>query len=134
MKAFVSGQLKEREKIREVFAKLAALGIEVTHDWTTTDDMPKNYAKNAAEAGIRAKRDIDGVRNADFYILMTDNEFLGRGMYVELGAALSLAETRGSPKVYVVGPRNHESIFYYHPLATHFADIDSCLDHIKTQQ
>jgi hypothetical protein len=131
LKAFVSGQLKEKETVRTIYSRLADLGITTAHDWTTTDNLVGSYSQNPEEAGARAARDIQGVCDADLYILMTDNEFPGKGMYVELGAALVLAETTGSPKVFVVGPRNHESIFYYHPLVTHFPDIDSCLEYIK---
>lgn len=130
MKVFVSGQLKEKERIRAVYTKLAELGMELTHDWTTTDTMG-NYSQNPQEAGRRAALDIQGVCDADAYLLMTDNEESGKGMYAELGAALALATVNDAPVVCVVGPKNHESVFYYHPLVHHFADVDSCLDYLK---
>ena len=130
MKAFVSGQLAEKEQIRTIYSKLEDMGMEVTHDWTNTDTL-ENYSKNSKEAGHRAKLDIDGVCHADMYILMTNNQLPGKGMYVELGAALALAQTTGSPEILIVGPKNHESIFYYHPLTKHFADIDSCLRYVR---
>lgn len=105
--------------------------MQITHDWTRTDDISNGYADNPAEAGKRAKLDIDGVCAADVYILMTNNDSPGKGMYVELGAALALAERTKKPEIYVVGPKNHESIFYYHPRARHFEDIDACLEDIQ---
>lgn len=130
MKAFVSGQLNEKVRIRAAYDQLAKAGIEVTHDWTTTDNIG-DYSANAREAGYRAKLDVQGVIEADVYILLTDNQICGKGMYVELGAALALASISGSPAVCIVGPRNHESIFYYHPLARHFADLRSCLKFLQ---
>ncbi len=130
MKAFVSGQLGEKDRIRNVYARLSEIGIDITHDWTTTDNLG-DYSGNLEEVGLRAARDINGVRDADLYILMTDNKERGKGMYVELGAALALAEQRGSPQIFIVGPRNHESIFYYHPLTQHFTDLESCISYIK---
>ena len=54
-------------------------------------------------------------------------------MYVELGAALTRATATGSPGVFVVGPKNHASIFYFHPLTRHFSDIDQCLTYIRAE-
>lgn len=133
MKAFVSGQLEEKDRICAVYAKLAEAGIEITHDWTTTDNIT-NYSQNAREAGVRAGLDVQGVVDADVYILMTDNQVCGKGMYVELGAALALARISGAPEICIVGPRNHESIFYYHPLARHFSDFDVCLEYLQRIQ
>ena len=130
MKIFVSGQLKEKQRIREVYAKLSGAGMEITHDWTRTDNMG-DYASNSREAGIRADLDVRGVVDADAYVLMTDNQHCGKGMYVELGAALALASIKKSLEVCIVGPKNHESIFYYHPLARHFGDFESCLEYLK---
>ena len=129
MRAFVSGQLKEKKRVRAVYSKLSEIGIDISHDWTRTDNLI-DYLKNADEAGRRAALDIRGILDADIYILMTDNEFCGKGMYVELGAALALAEIKGAPEVCIVGPMNHESIFYHHPHANYFLDIESCLEHI----
>lgn len=130
MKVFVSGQLKEKDRIRDVYAQLVDAEIEITHDWTNTDNIG-DYATNAREAGVRADLDVRGVLDADAYVLMTDNRHCGKGMYVELGAALALASIKGTLEVCIVGPKNHESIFYYHPLARHFADFDSCLEYLK---
>lgn len=130
LSAFVSGQLMEKFTIRQVFARLEQIGVRVTHDWTTTDDLTE-YERSSSEAGARAARDISGVCNADIYILMSDNRLRGKGMYVELGAALASAAIGGKRAVYIVGPMNHASIFYYHPTVHHFVDIDACIAHIQ---
>jgi len=36
-------------------------------------------------------------------------------MYVELGLAIAMHEAIGKPSVFVVGPDNDESVFYFHP-------------------
>lgn len=132
MKIFVSGSIREKGRIREVYAALIAAGHVITHDWTQTDAMPTSYADAPGEAAIRAQKDIDGVLAADAYIIVTDNELPGKGMYVELGAALALASLRsqGFP-VLLLGPMYHESIFYYHPSILrfeNFAEVLSWLD------
>ena len=110
MKAFVSGQLDEKELIRDLFIKLQGIGIAITHDWTTTDYLEKPYSLNPEEAGKRAASDIQGVRDADIYILMTNNKTQGKGMYVELGAALVLALSQGRPEILIIGPKNRSNI------------------------
>lgn len=132
MNVFVSGQLNEKRKIRKIFKALLRQGHHITHDWTRTDNLGPDYRSQADEAGRRAQLDINGVAAADLYILITDNLAQGKGMYVELGAALALAVQRGAPEIIVVGPRNHESIFYYHPVARHFETIEDCLAYTKT--
>lgn len=43
------------------------------------------------------------------------HEKVGKGMYTELGAALALNMTIGSPVIYLLGAKEHASIFYFHP-------------------
>ena len=130
VKAFVSGQLNEKEKVRAVYDRLAEQGIKITHDWTKTDKLT-SYSLQQSDAAHRALLDIRGVLTCDYYVLMTDNRLQGKGMYAELGAALALAESRGTPEVFVVGPKNHESIFYYHPLINHCDDLEECIEMIQ---
>ena len=122
VRVFVSGQIGEKERIRDVFEYLRAVGWRVTHDWTRTDDIG-DLLQSPEEAGRRAAADIQGVLDADVYLLISDNKEAGKGMYVELGAALALAEKHGSPDVYVAGPMNHPSIFYLHPRVRSFPDV-----------
>lgn len=122
MKVFVSGQINEVATIREAYRLLAEAGFTITHDWTLTDLIVDKVAQRD-EAGKRAYLDISGVVDADVYILMSGNQNPGKGMYVELGAALALQQTTGSPEVFVVGPLNHMSIFYLHPDVKHRTNI-----------
>lgn len=132
-KVFVSGQIEEKDRIREVFATLGRLGYEVTHDWTRTDDIGDKL-KNREEAGHRAAKDISGVVASDLYVLMSDNERCGKGMYAELGAALALNETTGKPEICMVGPMNHMSIFYLHPRIRQYESLTQLVDELSTQQ
>lgn len=123
MKVFVSGQLEEKERIRSVFDRLIERGFSVTHDWTRTDDLQDKLG-NPVECGRRAEKDIRGVMECDLYILMSDNQRVGKGMYVELGAALALHSSTNRPEICVVGPMNHLSIFYLHPNVKSFNSIE----------
>jgi hypothetical protein len=123
MNIFVSGQINEVTRVREAYRQLEAAGFNITHDWTESDSLVDKLAQRD-EAGKRAYLDISGVIDADVYVLLSDNEASGKGMYVELGAALALQQTTGSPTVYVVGPMNHLSVFYLHPDVKHRECID----------
>lgn len=129
MKIFVSGQIDEKEEINVIYQKLQQSGHEVTHDWTKTDGIGDKL-KNQEEAGLRAAKDITGVVEADIYILVSNNKKPGKGMYVELGAALALNEALGKPQIFTIGNRNHLSIFYLHPAVTHLKTIEDVLQQL----
>jgi len=137
MKIFVSGQINDIENVRLVQQKLIDAGHEITHDWTrneTGDKMlggDENKLANIDEASRRAVLDIDAVLDAEVHIACTDNELPGKGMYVELGAAIALNETRSSPRVFLVGKLNHMSIFYFHPSVKIFDTIDQVIEELK---
>lgn len=117
-KVFVSGQVDDVDRVREVYKKLELAGFVITHDWTVSDVILSGREaklKNTKEAGLRAEKDINGVVDADVYILLSDNEKVGKGMYAELGAALALHKGSGTPDIYIVGSLNHLSVFYLHP-------------------
>ena len=128
---FVSGQIDEKEQIRSIYGAIKAAGHSVTHDWTLTDDIGDKLG-DIEESGRRAKLDICGVADCDAYILMTDNQRVGKGMYVELGAAPALNPTAGRPDVYVAGPLNHLSIFYLHPAVRRVESIDAAIAWLST--
>jgi hypothetical protein len=133
MKIFVSGQIDEKEEINSIYKKLQDAGHEVTHDWTKTDDIGDKLT-NQKEAGLRAAKDITGVVEADVYILVSNNSKPGKGMYVELGAALALNEAVGKPQIITIGSRNHLSIFYLHPAVCHLDTIEDVLQKLSTKR
>lgn len=115
---------------------LVEKGHEITHDWTATDkflgDTDSKLA-NIEETRERAFRDIQGVLDSNVYILSSDNESAGKGMYVELGAALALRQAgiEGAPIIYVIGKLNHMSIFYLHPLVKRRNSLEEVLGEIS---
>lgn len=129
MKVFVSGQLGEKTAVRRAYAKLRAAGFEITHDWTRTDNIGDKLLARQ-ESGRRAELDIQGVIDADVYVLLSDNREVGKGMYVELGAALAMKSTTGRPDVFIVGPLNHLSVFYLHPAIRIVSTIDDVVSEL----
>ncbi|WP_436495578.1 hypothetical protein [Actinokineospora sp. HUAS TT18] len=132
VKVFVSGQIDEIQPIRAVYRLLEDAGCKITHDWTIGDPLIDKSAQRD-EAGKRAYLDIAGVVDSDIYILMSNNRLVGKGMYAELGAALALQQIAGSPEVFVVGPMNHQSIFYLHPDVKHREKIEDVVTEISSR-
>lgn len=130
MHFFISGQLDDKDVVRKAQQRLIDLGYRLTHDWTDGEDIRPRILESR-DAGSRAARDITGVVEADLYILLSDNDVSGKGMYAELGAALALQQTRGKPRVCIVGRRNHPSVFYLHPAVEHFETLDCLIDMLE---
>ncbi|MFA5003895.1 MAG: hypothetical protein WC498_01290 [Candidatus Saccharimonadales bacterium] len=134
MKIFVSGQIADVENVRQVQQRFIDAGHTITHDWTRneaddrmlSDDADK--LKDMVETSRRARLDIQGVVDCDVYVICTDNEISGKGMYVELGAALALCTTNGSPRIYLIGKMNHMSVFYFHPLVTRVGNVEEAIE------
>lgn len=129
MTGFVSAQLGNKQEARDAFALFGRLGIQLTHDWTLTDDLSGGQ-RVSDEAARRAAADIQGVVDADIYVILTDNVICGKGMYAELGAALALHELRGFPEVCLIGKMRHMSIFYQHPAVRRFESLDQLEEHL----
>ncbi len=135
MNVFVSGRIDDIESVREVMRKIVASGHKITHDWTRTDTFlggAVDKLNNIAESGLRASKDIQGVLDADVYLLVSSNATLGKGMYVELGAALAAHQLLNKIQVYIIGPMNHLSVFYLHPAVIHKDTIEEVLAHLKS--
>jgi hypothetical protein len=131
MNFFVSGRIDDIENVRAVMRKIVVSGHKVTHDWTKTDAFlgsTTDKLNDVAESGLRASNDIQGVLDADVYVLVSSNATVGKGMYVELGAALAAQQLGGKTKVYIIGPMNHLSVFYLHPAVLHKDTIEDVFD------
>lgn len=131
MKVFVSAQLNDAPCARRLYRRLIESGHTITHDWTMTDSIRGSYRNHSMEARRRAALDIDGVLAAEAYVILTDNHDCGKGMYVELGAALAETSRGKLRHVAIVGRKNHESIFYYHPALRHFENIEDYLKDLR---
>ena len=137
MKFFISGQINDIANVRAVMRSVQEAGHEITHDWTQTDTFlggAEDKLANKHESGIRAAKDIQGVLDSDMYVLVSHNKEVGKGMYVELGAALALYESSGKPSVYIIGPMNHLSVFYLHPAVIHRNTIEDVVLDLRNKE
>ncbi len=115
MKVYVAGALDDAERVQAVQAAVVAAGHQLSLDWTRESDVTfvNSCASDLDLSAKIATDDLDAVLDADA-VLVVASEHEGRGMCVELGAALSRASRGDLKHVVVVGPIQHESVFYYH--------------------
>ena len=121
MKIYVAAKFEEASRAHEVMAQLRAAGHIITHDWTgeavgdRTGDVLESYLRRCAEA------DINGVFEADLLLLL--NHPAGKGIFVELGAALVLSK----PVIVVDRERAPNNIFFHMTECDHVRTIDEAL-------
>lgn len=136
MKVFVSGQIRDTAFVQSVQRALEQAGHQITHDWVINEASANNFIEDKstpeaqAESAHRAQLDLQGVLAADAHVVCTNNQVAGKGMYVELGAALAAQQLQGRPKIYLLGAANHPTIFYYHPAVQPVATIDELIERL----
>lgn len=128
MKIYVAGPLADIEKVHAVQSAVVGAGHELTLDWTRGPDVTlvKDYGSLPEVSANLATNDLDAVLNADA-VLVVMSEHDGRGMFVELGAALTRASRGDLKHVVILGPIRHESVFYYHPAVQRVPTVDDWL-------
>ena len=82
-------------------------GHEITEDWTEHKSISP-YSEEPELSSKYASADIEGVREADVFVLLGNKD--GRGAHAELGAALTT-----DTETYVIGDLREDCMFYFHP-------------------
>ena len=124
----MAGPLANIERIQAVQSAVVAAGHELTLDWTRGPDgtLVKDYESLPEVSAKLAADDLNAVLNAHA-VLVVMSKHDGRGMFVELGAALTRASRGDLEHIVVLGPIQHESVFYYHPAVQRVSDVDEWL-------
>lgn len=124
---YIAGKVgKGEEAVKGLIRALAALGYEVTYDWTL-DPIQKPFEGNP-EAALAAERMARGVMEADIVIVLCQKEG-GVGYHIETGGALiaslvlTFIQGQQKKRIYVVGEGNDRSVFYFHPAVTRIESI-----------
>lgn len=124
---YVASAFRNYKRVREVIDQLKALGHYCTYDWTRTEefdehgelkqrdphDLPEVKLADYAEA------DLDGVYDADFFVLIGHEKLAGA--WIEFGAAL--ADPWCNP-IFVIEPCPY-SIFLHLPKVHRISDWDA---------
>ncbi|MBS3172357.1 hypothetical protein J4438_02145 [Candidatus Woesearchaeota archaeon] len=128
MKFYIAAKFELKEQVREIYGILHNLGHEITLDWTT--HLPiKPYGQNQEIAKKYTAEDIDGIRKADVFILLS-KDATGTGTFVELGSAILSNLNNGKPLVYVIG-EDTTSMFYFHPSVKRRKNLNEILKELK---
>ncbi len=130
MKIYIAARFGKKQEVRNLYELLKERGHEITLDWTTHEFI-KPFEDNQEIAEKYSVEDIEGVRNSDVFILLTDEA--GTGMYVELGAAIFSNIEFGKPKIYVIGEYTSRSMFYFHPSVNRRKSIEEVLEEIERE-
>ncbi len=104
--------------------KIRHLGHEVPFNWPVLP-MVKPYCKNSVKAGDFTESSIQGIIDANVYVLFAHED--GTGVFAELGAALAIAQLHGKLKIYAVAETITPAMFHYHPLITWVKSLDEVL-------
>lgn len=123
---YIATGLANIEGHRKMKEALAAVGGEITYDWTEQPMLGEPDDEHGEELlRERALDDIGGVASADALVLLLPGnpptfEGVMRGSHVELGAAIALGK-----EIFIVSsslmhgtsqvPGERRSVFYYHP-------------------
>ena len=114
-----------RDQVREIYEKIEQKSHEITEDWTR-HKIIKPYDENKEISRRYSIQDINGVRNADVFVLLTNED--GIGMYLELGVAMMSYIQNRKPKIYVVGNRLGRSMHFFHPSVKRMNTIDDVFE------
>lgn len=100
-------------------------------DWTAFPGVPSDE-RNARPDDVTAiaVRDLDGIVNADVFILLAGVPE-GRAKYAELGASIMSAVQTGRPRIYVLGKEPVHSVFFFHPTVKRMISLDDILNDIE---
>ncbi|MCC7570240.1 hypothetical protein KO465_02750 [Candidatus Micrarchaeota archaeon] len=127
MRFYVSGRFYDREKIIEVFQYLKSRGYEIANDWTEHKNLRGEYGENMELSVKYTNEDVEGVRNCDVFVLISDKQG-GTGMHTEFGIALNSLLEKNKPKIYVIGEHTSRCMFYFHPKVKRMKNLDEVLN------
>ncbi|WP_300402332.1 hypothetical protein [Nocardioides sp.] len=125
MRIYVAGPVADIATVRGVQEAVVAAGHELVLDWTQDTSLTED-APGPVESAALAEEDLDAVLAADAVVVVA-SAHEGRGMYVELGAALARACRGELRHVVVVGEIQHESVFHFHPVVQRVASVQDWL-------
>lgn len=120
MKFYVTGRSSNYSRVEGAFAEVKRRGHEATFEWTTLP-MAKPYAENKDRAKEYSSLGIQGVIDADVYIIFAHED--GNGVFTEFGAALASHAINGRPRVFAIGNQNDHCMFNYHPSVEWVEDL-----------
>ena len=128
MKVYIAAKFKDKEKVKKLNELFKKKGYKLSGDWTDHIQVSP-YNKEPKRSTAYAIEDMNGAKNCDVFILLT-NEVGGTGSSTELGAAILSHILFNKPKIYVVGKDIGVNMFYFHPSVNQRKTIEDVLKDI----
>jgi hypothetical protein len=128
MKFYVTGRADNYSRVERAFKDIKDRGHEVSFEWTALP-MAKPYAENEDRATQYAIQGIQGVVDADIYIIFADKD--GNGVFAELGAALASYVIKGAPRIFAIGSDKATAMFHYHPAISWRNTVEDVLEEVR---
>lgn len=128
MKFYVTGRSSDYPRVEQAVKEIKERGHEISFEWTALP-MAKPYAENQERAAEYAVGSIQGVVDADVYIIFTHKD--GNGVFTEFGAALAANAIKGSPRIFAIGGEKDAAMFHYHPAIVWRDSVEQVLDELK---
>ena len=102
---YVAGRVHNLPDIQEIAEHLSRLGLRWSFDWTRRSALPKPYLHGDLILDAFAQHCIQGAKEADLFILFARDSHGARGMFIELGVALT-----SDAEIWIIGDE-HPSAF-----------------------
>ncbi len=130
MRFYIASTIKNKNQVRLIIIALNKNGHDVTVDWTDSEKIHEDEREeNIENMRSLSLRDYDGIHSCDVFAMLSEPSD-GRSMYVELGIAIACRELTGNPKIYIIGGKKNQSIFYYHPTVCRVDDINQLFQNL----
>lgn len=132
MKFYITGRMSNIGAVREAVDEVKARGHEISFEWSDPSlPSAKPFHKNPELAATYASQSIQGVVDADVYLMLSAPD--GNGVFGEFGAALAMNAASGSkrrPRIYAIG-QQEETLFHFHSAIEWRADLKTVLDELE---
>ena len=129
MRIYVTAPVADTVTVQQVQNAVLAAGHELTLNWSADVSFAEDYASQIERSARMAQEEIDAVMAAEA-VLVVASRHDGRGMFVELGAALGRASRGDLEHLVLIGDIHHESVFYFHPLVHRVPSVQHWLDEL----
>jgi hypothetical protein len=123
VRIYVAGPIADSLAVRRVQQAVLAAGHELTLDWSADVSDGDDHDPRLDWSARTAREDLDAVLAAEA-VLVVASEHDGRGVFVELGAALAQASRGELGHVVLIGDIHHESVFHFHPLVQRVRTVE----------
>ncbi len=127
MKFYIAAHISQKAKVIRICQFLKRKGHNIPVEWASLPSVAiKGRNRNPERPQQIAIRDMEGIRSCDIFILLSEPSS-GRAKYVELGAAIATFLEMGKPRIFILGKKKDQSIFYFHPAVERMKTISDIL-------